>query len=164
MTLHVMIPKFIRLAGFPLLPLFPLLFSLVFPQEKLFWNRPIPPFHEPACFNLIPTSGAQKFPAPVLEHPPHGHLSIYYWQRSRNKEKPVTGTECLVHHSSCSCFSAGSPCSAPGSSILPGTCRPAVEHRPASAAGLYSFVHASSFMPQRLTSTEAAFSGQGMTS
>ena len=42
--------------------------------------------------------------------------------------------------------------------------RPAVEHRPASAAGLYSFVHASSFMPQRLTSTEAAFSGQGMTS
>lgn len=63
-----------------------------------------------------------------------------------------------------SCFSAGSPCSAPGSSILPGTCRPAVEHRPASAAGLYSFVHASSFMPQRLTSMEAAFSGQGMTS
>ncbi|MBD9269708.1 MAG: hypothetical protein EGQ81_01265 [Akkermansia sp.] len=76
-----------------MLPLFPLPFSLVFPQEKLFWNRPLPPFHEPACFNLIPTWSPRNFLLLFWSILP---MAIYYWLRSRNKEKPVTGTEYLV--------------------------------------------------------------------
>lgn len=90
-------------------------------------------------------------------------MAIYYWLRSRNKEKPVTGTEYLVTIPLFLLF-GWFTLLCTWLIHLARNKPPAVEHRRASAAALYSFVHVSSFMPQRLTSTEAAFSGQGMTS
>ena len=75
MMLHVMIPDscaprasaapFISAAFFPCIP-----------SGKNYSGTLLPPFHEPACVSFIRTRNPRDFPAPVLEHPPHGHLLL----------------------------------------------------------------------------------------
>ena len=163
MTLHVMIPNSFALRVSRCFLYFLCFFPLYSLRKNYSGTVPFHPFMNQPALTLFrlgapeiscSCSGASS-PWPSI----HLLLAAVPQQGKTRHRHGMSGPPFLV-----SCFSAGSPCSAPGSSILPGTCRPAVEHRPASAAGLYSFVHASSFMPQRLTSTEAAFSGQGMTS
>ena len=71
-----------------------LYFLCLFPLYSLRKNYSgTAPFHEPACFNLIPTWSPRNFLLLFWSILP---MAIYYWLRSRNKEKPVTGTEYLA--------------------------------------------------------------------
>ena len=160
MMLHVMIPNSFALRVSRCFLYFLCLFPLYSLRKNYSGNVPFHPFMDQPALTLF------RLGAPEISCSCSGASSPWpsingYGPATRKNPSPARN---IWSPFLFSCFSAGSPCSAPGSSILPATSRPAVEHRRASAAALYSFVHVSSFMPQRLTSTEAAFSGQGMTS